>query len=147
FILSSVFGSKLQRSLPVAPSSAISRSLGVVAYNTPSTMIGLHCISDPLNSSPVLNVQATVSFCTFSRLICRSVEYRMFSALPPYTDQVRYRSWAHRNGVRSKIRSIVRFITTVEYPKRVSLASIWMPLLTLPLAAQVNVTTYQYDNT
>src|SRR5215469_1208623 len=63
------FGSNAQRSFPVAASSAITRSLGVVAYRIPLTTSGLHCISEPGNASPVSKVQATWSLPTLSRLI------------------------------------------------------------------------------
>ena len=54
-------GSNVHSSRPVAASSAKTRSLGVVAYSTPSTTIGFACISDPGNSSCVSYVHATCS--------------------------------------------------------------------------------------
>jgi len=44
---------------PVAASSANTRSLGDVAYSTPSMTIGFACISEPWNSSRVAYVHAT----------------------------------------------------------------------------------------
>ena len=67
-------GSKLQRSLPVTASRAITRSLGVVAYKHPvdHDRVALHLRVG--SASPVSKVQATWSLEALERLICESVE-------------------------------------------------------------------------
>ena len=52
---------EVHNSRPVAASSAMTRSFGVVAYSTPSMTIGFDCISEPGNSSCVSYVHATFS--------------------------------------------------------------------------------------
>ena len=87
-------GSKRQSSLPVAASSANTCSLGVVAYSTPSITTGLACISEPLNSSCVSYVHATLRRATLAGEIWPSVVKCVLSVLPPYTGQSTVRGCA-----------------------------------------------------
>ncbi len=52
-VVSPAKGSKLHFSAPLAASSAKTRSFGDAAYITPCATTGWHCISEPLNASPV----------------------------------------------------------------------------------------------
>ena len=68
-----LLGSKRQIGTPVAALSAITCSLGVVVYITPSITIGFACISDPVNESFVSYVHATFSCLTLAGEIWLSV--------------------------------------------------------------------------
>jgi hypothetical protein len=65
----SPLGSNVQSSRTVTAFSAITFMVGVVAYNTPPTTMGLLCISQPGNASPESEVHATFSRLTLDPLI------------------------------------------------------------------------------
>src|SRR5438093_6775078 len=96
--LAAVYGSKRHSSSPVAAFKATTLRLAVVAYNTPSTTMGLTSSSVPTVLSLASNVHATCSCVTFSRLICVRDEYRMLSGPPPYTGHSTGRSAVRRRG-------------------------------------------------
>jgi hypothetical protein len=62
------------RSTPVAASSATIARPGVGAKSNPSTTIGVHWMFAA--PSPARKIHATCRSRTFSRVICRSAEYR-----------------------------------------------------------------------
>jgi hypothetical protein len=91
--VSVVCGSNAQRWAPVAGSSAMIRLNPVVRNNVPSTTIGVASkplrrrLPLPSDTSPVWNVQATVSVETLSRLIWARDEKRVLPGSWPYTGQ------------------------------------------------------------
>src|SRR6476660_9743362 len=91
--VSVVCGSNAQRWAPVAGSSAMIRLNPVVRNKVPSTTIGVASkplrrrLPLPSDTSPVWNVQATVSVETLSRLICARGEKRVLPGSWPYTGQ------------------------------------------------------------